>query len=183
MLLRHHPTKKASALRFIKLSLVFNSHFLIVFVLATFNTSLKQHPVWISLNWLELLRMLDNIPRKLTLAFTIWYRSIQSMSDPWLDIHTAIWSTVSKRSVFLQFCDQIQPSMHQIFTQIHSTASIGSSYMKIPSEFPQARLKRSFSTFHCRTFSFCYLPSFSSLEPSYPILESQKTYKISIGSE
>ena len=39
------------------------------------------------------------------------------------------WPVVCKRSVFLQFCDQIQTSMHQIFTQIHSTVSIGPSHM------------------------------------------------------
>ena len=32
-------------------------------------------------------------------------------------------------SVFFQFCDQIQSSMHQIFTQIHSKISIGPSHM------------------------------------------------------
>ena len=83
----------------------------------------------------------------------------------------------------MQFCDQIQASMHQIFTQIHSTVSKGASYLKYPSEFSQARLKRCFPTFHCITFSSCCLPSFSSLEPSYPILESQKTYKILLDSE
>ena len=41
------------------------------------------------------------------------------------------WPVVCKRSVFLQFCDQIQTSMHQIFTQIHSTVSIGPSYMYV----------------------------------------------------
>ena len=60
-------------------------------------------------------------------AFRIWYRSIRSMSDPQLDIqkasyffalHTS-WPAVRKRSVFLQVCDQIQSSMHQIFTQMH----------------------------------------------------------------
>ena len=92
MLLRHRPpTKKSSALRFIKLSLVFNSHLLIVFVLATCNTSpdAGQPPVWISQNWLKRLRILVNSRRKYILAFTIWHRSIQSMSDPWLDMHKA----------------------------------------------------------------------------------------------
>ena len=86
MLLRHRHTKKSSALRFIRLSLVFNSHLLIVFVLATCNTSPGQPPVWISQNWLEPLRILVNSSRKYILALTIWHRSIQSISDSWLDM-------------------------------------------------------------------------------------------------
>ena len=81
--------KKSSALRFTELSPVFNFHLLIVFVFAICNTSFGQPLVSISKNWLKLLKILDNSPRKHTLAFTIWYRSIQSMSDLWLDIHAA----------------------------------------------------------------------------------------------
>ena len=42
MLLRHRPTKKSFALRFKKLSLAFNSHLVIVFVLVTCNTSVSN---------------------------------------------------------------------------------------------------------------------------------------------
>ena len=43
-------------------------------------------------------------------------------------------STVCKGSVFLQFCDKIQPSMRQIFTKMYLTVSIGTSHMKSPME-------------------------------------------------
>ena len=42
-----------------------------------------------------------------------------------------------KGRILLQFCDQIQWSRHQIFTQMHSTVSIRSSHIKSPSEFLQ----------------------------------------------
>ena len=48
MLLRHQPTNKSSVLIFIKSSLVFNSHFVIVFVLVTCSTTfLGQPPVFV----------------------------------------------------------------------------------------------------------------------------------------
>ena len=47
-ILLHRPTKKSSALRLIKLSLVFNYHFLIPFAFVTYNTSLDKPPLWIS---------------------------------------------------------------------------------------------------------------------------------------
>ena len=165
MLLRHHPTKKSFALRFIKLSLVFNSNLLIGFVLTTFNTSLDQPPVWISWNWFKRLRILDNSPRKNTLAFTIWDCSIQSISDLWLDIHIAFsfelltsWPTVCKRSLFLQFCDQIQSTMHQIVTQIQIIIDCNTG--RVTQNFHKPRLKRCFPAFHWITFWFCCLPSF-----------------------
>ena len=42
---------------------------------------------------------------------------------------------VSKGSVFLQFCDEIQSSMHRILTQMYSAVSIGTSNMESPTEF------------------------------------------------
>ena len=43
-------------------------------------------------------------------------------------------TAVCKGSVFLQFCNKIQSSMHQIFTQMYLTASIGQSHMERPTE-------------------------------------------------
>ena len=48
-------------------------------------------------------------------------------SVPFFALH-ASWPAVCKSSVFLQFCDQIQLSMHQIFPLIHSTVSTGLSH-------------------------------------------------------
>ena len=75
-------TKKSSFRRFTNLSQAFNSHFLMVLVFTTYNTSLSQPAGWISWNWLELPRILGNSPRKHVHAFAVWYRSIQSASDP-----------------------------------------------------------------------------------------------------
>ena len=43
-------------------------------------------------------------------------------------------TALCKGSVFLQFCDKIQSSMHQIFTQMYLTFSIGQSHMERPTE-------------------------------------------------
>ena len=48
------------------------------------------------------------------------------------------WLTVCKGSVFLQFWDKIQSSIHQIFTQMYSTVSIGPSYKESPTGFSEA---------------------------------------------
>ena len=43
-------------------------------------------------------------------------------------------TAVCKGSVFLQFCNKIQSRMHQIFTQMYLTVSIGQSHMERPKE-------------------------------------------------
>ena len=53
---------------------------------------------------------------------------------------------ICKGSVFLQFCDKIQLSMHQIFTQIYLTVSIGQSHMESPTEL---FTKKFFFCFQC----------------------------------
>ena len=40
-----------------------------------------------------------------------------------------------KESVFLQLCDKIRSSMHQILTQMYSTVSTGTSYMESATGF------------------------------------------------
>ena len=40
------------------------------------------------------------------------------------------WTTVCKGSEFLQFCDKGQSNMHQIFTKMYFTVSIGPSHME-----------------------------------------------------
>ena len=47
------------------------------------------------------------------------------------------WPAVCKECEFLEFCDQIQSTMHQRFTQMHSTMSIGSSHMYMISAGPK----------------------------------------------
>ena len=52
-----------------------------------------------------------------------------------LSFYTPSCSTaVCKGSVFLQFCDKIQSSIHQIFTQMYLTVSTGQSHMERPTE-------------------------------------------------
>ena len=138
-MLLNRPRKRTFALRFVKLSLAFNSsnsHFLIVFLLVRRNTSLGQ----ILENCLELLRILDISPPKHTLAFTICYCSIRSMSDPRLDTHTAshflqsslVDQMYAKGVYFCSYVTKSKTRMYQIFTQIHSTFSIGLSCTKSP---------------------------------------------------
>ena len=43
-------------------------------------------------------------------------------------------TAVCKGSVFLQFSDKIQSSIHQIFTQMYLTVSTGQSHMERPTE-------------------------------------------------
>ena len=71
--------------------------------------------------------------------------------------------------------------MHQVFTQMYSTVSIGPSYMTNLTGFSQALplSKTAFPIFHCRTSFFCFFPIFSSNPPSH----LQKIHKISIGPE
>ena len=58
-----------------------------------------------------------------------------------------------------------QSSMHLIFTHMYSTVSKGPSYMESPTGFSQAcPFQTAFPTFHYRTSSFCFLPTYSSLE-------------------
>ena len=47
---------------------------------------------------------------------------------------TAASNSVCKGSGFLQYCEKIQSSMHQIFTQIYLTVSIEPSHMESPTE-------------------------------------------------
>ena len=47
------------------------------------------------------------------------------------------WPAVCKSNVFLQLCDQIQLSMHQIFTLIHLTVSTGPSHTQMISAGPK----------------------------------------------
>ena len=61
---------------------------------------------------------------------------------------------------FMQFCDQIQSSMHQIFTQIHLTVSIGPSYMKSPSELLQAPPQTVFPHVLLYNFFILFFPQF-----------------------
>ena len=46
----------------------------------------------------------------------------------------ASWSAVCKGSEFLQFCEKIQSNMHQIFSQMCLTVSIGPSHMDSSTE-------------------------------------------------
>ena len=55
-------------------------------------------------------------------------------------------TTVCKGNVFLQFCDKIQSSMHQIFTQMHLTIAIGQSHMERPTK---SFIKKFFFCFPC----------------------------------
>ena len=74
-------------------------------------------------------------------AFTFWYRSIPAYMWSLVGYTKSVlffalltsWPAVQKRSVFLQLCDQIQSSIHQIFTQMYSTVSIGPSHMSMVS--------------------------------------------------
>ena len=49
----------------------------------------------------------------------VWSPVGYTNSIPFFSLLTS-WPAACKRSVFLQFCDQIESSMHQIFTQMHS---------------------------------------------------------------
>ena len=142
MLLRHQPTNKSSVLRFIKSSLVFNSHFVIVFVLVTCSTtSLGQPQVCILYNWLEFLRILDNSPRKHTPALTIRYCSIQSLSDPQLDIQTT--SHFMHSSLVDQAWTIYLPKMH-------SPVSIGDRHAwKVPGNLYKGEYAYSFNRSWC----------------------------------
>ena len=59
----------------------------------------------------------------------------------------------AKESVFLQFCDKIQWSMHQIFTQMYLTVFIGPSHMESPTKL------------FIKKFFFWWSPHFSAFEP------------------
>ena len=65
-----------------------------------------------------------------TLAASNWSGKTVSLS-----FFTSSYSTtVCKGSVFLKFYDNIQSSMHQIFTQMYLTVSIGQSRIERPTE-------------------------------------------------
>ena len=84
------------------------------------------------------------------------------------------WSAVCKRSVSLQFCDQIQSSMHHIFTQMHSTVSIGDHHTwNVPrnlhtSPHPHPRQKL-FSHFWLYNFIILSSPHFFFIRTLLPI--------------
>ena len=82
-------------------------------------------------------------------------------------------TAVCKGSVFLQFCDKIQSSIHQIFTQMYLTVSTGQSHMERPTE---SFIKKFF--FQCDghpIFPHLNLPS--TLSSSYPPKQVQKTHE------
>ena len=82
-------------------------------------------------------------------------------------------STVCKESVFLQFCQKIQPNIHQIFTQVYSTVFIGPSYMESLIGFLWDFTSQDYRTSQKLHKFFLLLPShFFSLEPSKPPLLS-----------
>ena len=82
------------------------------------------------------------------------------------------YEILSKESVFLQFCDEIQSSMHQILTQMYSSVSRGTSNMESPTGFsntpPHSRsripFKPCFPTFYNRISFSCCLPIFSLID-------------------
>ena len=182
MLLPHRSTKKSSALRFIKFSLVFNPHFLIVFVLATCNTFLHQ-------TLFEFCRIgstsedFRQKPSKAHPSFHnliplhpvyVWSLVGYIHNVSFFTLLTS-WSTVCKRSVFLQFCDQSNQACTKYLPRYIQQFLYDRHTLRVSQSFHKPRLKGWFPAFHCKTFSLCCLPSFSSWEHSYPLLDSQKT--------
>ena len=78
-------------------------------------------------------------------------------------------TAVCKGSVFLQFCDKIQSSMHQIFAQMYLTVSIGMLHIERPTE---SFIKKFF--FPCRVHS----PRFSAFEPTSQQKSSKQVHVI-----
>ena len=85
--------------------------------------------------------------------------------------------------VFQQFCDKIQSNMHQIFTQMYLTVSIGPSHMESPTRFSQVSTPESSTNGVSPYFTKEAIPSVAS--PFFLCKNSwspvQKIHKISVG--
>ena len=101
-------------------------------------TTLWQPPFFPSVHYANQLPLMsqysqsDIAPSSLCLIPSWIYKKRSIFCDP--------HQLTSQRSVFLQFCAQIQSRMHQIFTQLHSKISIGPSHMYTISACPKQTL-------------------------------------------
>ena len=87
-----------------------------------------------------------------------WLQEIGRVQQCLKFLHPSCSTAVCKESVLLQFCDKIQSSMHQIFTQMYLTVFIGQSLMDSPTKL---FIKKFFLRFRCKghpIFSHLNLP-------------------------
>ena len=89
----------------------------------------------------------------------------------------AIWSTVCKGSVFLQFCDKSNQASTRYWPDVFS--NFWRIAWRVPRDFHKPSSNKVL-TFHYRNSSFCYLPIFFHYNPPSPL---KTIHKISIAPD